>query len=240
MDATMKRFNLEITNIRQMYTTVVLAMTSAGKFTRTPARGAKGAGAAEFQAAVASGDYAHVALLNVSDVAQEWHQEVVQIEPVKTIVKGFAVPNKIGVPIQLEHLDWQEDVYIPEPGKKIPFLRVTVQYEEDNDNVGETHVTVIATRFPRSFQVRIHVREIDGEPMDDIGVVSMGYSRLAFKGTVEEFEQDFDAIRRRVEKQVGEIVNRPTKSGSEWGASFDGWRNPPTEYNMGDFETEDK
>jgi hypothetical protein len=76
---TLKKFNLEIRNARQMYVTAVLALTPAGQHTVFPIPGKKGAGLPEFQAAVDSGRYAHVALLNVTNVMATWHADDAQI-----------------------------------------------------------------------------------------------------------------------------------------------------------------
>lgn len=241
---TLRMFNLEIRNARQIYTTAVLTMTAAGQHAVTAVPGKKGAGLPEFQTAAHSGRYVHVALLNVTNVMCVWHAAAPAIvAPVKQPVLDWKQPeppkpNRLGVPNRLFHLDWEEGVFTPkaEPGKKIPFLKATVQYQGDWDAIGETHVSVIATRYPKSFQVRILVREVDGNPMDLEGEVPMSMTRsiLAFKGTVAEFEQDFDAIRRRIEKQVDNVGYRPEKGGSEWTPYYNAWDSDIRSYNTDD------
>lgn len=236
---TLKKFNLEIRNARQMYTTAVLTMTAAGQHAVTVVPGKKGAGLPEFQAAVNGGQYAHVALLNVTNVMCVWHAEVPAIvEPVKQPVLDWKQPeppkpNRLGVPNPLFHLDWEERDWQPEPGKHVRYLSAEVQHESTSTVIGNISISIVAYRYTRSFQLRMHIIESQGDSFDptEDGILVVRSNRLLFKGTVSEFEASFDDQYILAQKAISALESAFIGGQyPEGDSAFDGWRNPPSRW----------
>ena len=108
---TLKKFNLEIKNARQMYNTALLTMTTTGQHAVTAVPGKKGAGLPEFQAAVTGGQYAHVALLNVTSVMCVWHRDGITSLPSRAIEEGLRAD---AAPYPMNHL---QKTLLPEAGQ---------------------------------------------------------------------------------------------------------------------------